>query len=70
MVFPIVQFGSESWTMEELIERKWMPLKCCRTEKISNEYVSNKMIPCLILEVNIMKMKLKYFKNVMRAKDS
>jgi hypothetical protein len=79
IIFPIVTYGSESWTVQKK-ERKqidafelWMCRRILRvpwTERRTNLPVSKEVKPKRSLEVTILRLKLRYFGHVMRAKGS
>ncbi|KAF7241559.1 RNA-directed DNA polymerase from mobile element jockey [Varanus komodoensis] len=79
MVFPVAMYGCESWTIRKA-ERKRIEafeLWCWRrllrvpwTARRSNRSVLEEISPDCPLEVQILKMKFKYFGHLMRRKDS
>uniref|UniRef100_A0A8D2L4Q6 Reverse transcriptase domain-containing protein n=1 Tax=Varanus komodoensis TaxID=61221 RepID=A0A8D2L4Q6_VARKO len=79
MVFPVAMYGCESWTIRKA-ERKRIEafeLWCWRrllrvpwTTRRSNRSVLGEINPDCSLEVQILKMKLKYFGHLVRRKDS
>ena len=79
MVFPIVMYGCESWTIKKA--ERWcidaFELWCWRrllrvpwTARRSNESILKKINPGCSLEGLMLKMKLQYFGHLMRRADS
>ena len=77
MVFPIVTYGSESWTVMKEDRRKidafelWCWRRACRvnwTDKVSNKSILTWVAPYnkLSLDARILKLKMSYFGHVMR----
>ena len=77
MVFPIVTYGSESWTVMKEDRRKidafelWFWRRACRvkwTDKVSNKSILTWVAPYnkLSLDARILKLKMSYFGHVMR----
>ena len=80
MVFPVVMYGYESWTIKKTLER-WIidayELWCWRrllrvpwTGGRSNQSILKKISPGCSLEGLMLKLKLQYFGHVMRRADS
>jgi hypothetical protein len=79
IIFPAVTYGSESWTMSKK-ERKKMDafelwkwrriLRVSWTEKRTKLSVLEEVNPKRSLEATILRLKLRYFGHVMRAKRS
>ena len=79
MVFPVVMYGCESWTIEKA-ERQRMDafeLWCWRrllrvpwTARRSNQSILKEISPECSLEGLMMKLKLQYFGHLMRRADS
>ena len=70
MVFPVVMYGCESWTIRSLSAKQLMPLNCgvgeellriSWTETRSNQSILNKINPEYSLEELMLKLKLQYF---------
>ena len=77
MVFPIVTYGSESWTVMKEDRRKidafelWCWRRACRvkwTDKVTNKSILTWVAPYnkLSLDARILKLKMSYFGHVMR----
>jgi hypothetical protein len=78
IIFPIVTYGSESWTVQKKDRKKLTPLSYGRGEKFY-EYcgqrrtslsVLEEVKPKRSLEATIIRSRLRYFSHVMRAKGS
>ena len=68
MVFPVVMYGCESWTAEELILLKWCwrrLLKVPWTARRSNQSILKEISPGISLEGMMLKLKLQYFGHLM-----
>ena len=79
LVFPVVTYGGESWTVKKADRRKidTFELWCWRrllriswTEKRTNAYVLDKIKPKVSLEAMILRNRLRYFGHIMRADSS
>ena len=79
MVFPVVMYGCESWTVEKAERQKMdaFELWCWRrllrvpwTARISNQSILKEISPGCSLEGLILKLKLQYFGHLMRRVDS
>ena len=79
MVFPVVMYGCESWTVKKAEHRKIdaFELLCWRrllrvpwTAKRSNQSILEEIGPEYSLEGLMLKLKLQYFGNLMRRADS
>ena len=82
MVFPVVMYGCESWTMKKAehcgVELFWTPeLWCWRrllrvpwTARRSNQSILKEISPGCSLEGLMLKLKLQYFGHLMRRADS
>ncbi|KAF7253826.1 Peptidase M20 domain-containing protein 2 [Varanus komodoensis] len=79
MIFPVAMYGCESWTIRKAERKKIeaFELWCWRrllqvpwTARRSNRSVLEEINPDCSLEGQILKMKLKYFGQLMRRKDS
>ena len=79
MVFPVVMYGCESWTVEKAECRKidafelWCWRRLLRvpwTERRSNQPILKEISPGCSLEGLMLKLKLKYFGHLMRRVDS
>ena len=78
MVFPVVMYGCESWTIRSLSAKQLMPLNCgvgeellriSWTETRSNQSILNKINPEYSLEELMLKWKLQYFGHLMQRTD-
>ena len=79
MVFPVVIYGCESWTVKKAERRRidafelwcWRrPLRVPRTARRSNQSVLKEINPEYSLEGLMLKLKLQYFGHLMRRTDS
>ena len=79
MVFPVVMYGCESWTIKKAEHRKSdaFELWCWRrvlsvpwTARISNQSILKGISPEYSLEELMLKLKLQYFGHLMRRTDS
>ena len=79
MVFPVVMFGWESWTVKKAERRRMDAFKlwCWRrllrvpwTARRSNQSILKKISPGISLEGMVLKLKLQYFGHLMRRVDS
>ena len=79
MVFPVVMYGCESWTVKKAERRKInaFELWCCRrllrvpwTARRSNQSILEEISPGCSLEGLMLKLKLQYFGHLMRRVDS
>ena len=79
MVFPVVMYGSESWTImkAECQRRDAFELWCCRrllrapwTARRSNQCILKEICPECSLEGQMLKLKLQSFGHLMRKADS
>ena len=79
MVFPVVMYGSESWTIKKPDNQKIdaFELWCCRrllrvpwTTKKINLSILKEINPECSLEGQILKLRLQYFGHLMRREDS
>ena len=79
MVFPMVMYGCESWTVKkaELRRIDAFELWCWRrllrvpwTARISNQSILKEISPGISLEGIVLKLKLQYFGHLMRRVDS
>ena len=79
MVFPVVTYGSESWTIKKADRRKidafelWCWRKILRipwTARRTNHSILIEVKQDLSLEALMMKMKLKYFGHIMRKQEA
>ena len=78
MVFPVVTYGCESWTMKKAERRRidafelWCWRRLLRvpwTARRSNQSILKEIIPVCSLEGLMLKLKLKYFGHLMRRVD-
>ena len=74
MVFPVVMYGCESWTVKKAERRRidafelWCWRRLLRvpwTEKRSNQSILKKISPGISLEGMMLKLKLQYFGHLM-----
>ena len=79
MVFPVVMYGCESWTVKEAEHQKidafelwcWRRLlRVPRTARRSNQSILKEISPRCSLEGLMLKLKLQYFGHLMRRADS
>ena len=79
MVFPVVMYGCESWTVKKAGRRRidafelWCWRRLLRvpwTAKRSNQSILKEISPGCSLEGMMLKMKLQYFGHLMRTVDS
>ena len=79
MVFPVVMYGCESWTVKKAEGRRIdaFELWCCRrllrvpwTARRSNQSILKEISPACSLEGMMLKLKLQYFGHLMRRVDS
>ena len=79
MVFPVVMYGCESWTMKkaECGRIDGFELWCWRrllripwTARISNQSILKEISPGISLEGMMLKLKFQYFGHLMRRADS
>ena len=79
MVFPVVVYGCESWTMKKAEHRRTdaFELWCWRrllrvpwTASTSNQSILKEISPEYSLEGLMLKLKLQYFDHLMRKTDS
>ena len=79
MVFPVVMYGGESWTVEKAEHRRIdaLELWCWRrllrvpwTARRSNQSILKEISPGCSLEGMMLKLKLQYFGHLMRRVDS
>ena len=79
MVFPVVMYGCESWTVKKAERRRIDAFElCCRrillrvpwTARISNQSILKEINPGISLEGMMLKLKLQYFGHLMRRVDS
>ena len=79
MVFPVVMYGCESWTMKKAEHQKidsfdlWCWRRLLRvpwTARRSNQSILKKISPGISLEGLMLKLKLQYFGHLMRRVDS
>ena len=79
MVFPVVMYGSESWTVKKAEHRKidafelWCWRRLLRvpwTARRSNQSIPKEISPGCSLEGLMLKLKLQYFGHLMRRVDS
>ena len=79
MVFPVVMYGCESWTIKEAEHRRidafelWCWRRLLRvlwTARRSNQSILKEISPGCSLEGLILKLKLQYFGHLMRSTNS
>ena len=79
MVFPVVMYGCESWTVKKAEQRRIVAFElwCWRrllrvlwTARRSNQSILKEINPGISLEGMMLKLKLQYFGNLMRRAES
>ena len=79
MVFPVVMYGCESWTIKKAERRRidafelWCWRRLLRvpwTARRSNQSILKEIIPGISLEGMMLKLKLQYFGHLMQTADS
>ena len=79
MVFPVVMYGCESWTVKKAERRRidafelWCWRRLLRvpwTSRRSNQSILREINPGISLEGMVLKLKLQYFVHLMRRVDS
>ena len=78
MVFPVVMYGCESWTVKKAERRRidafelwcWRLLRVPWTARRSNQSILKEINPGCSLEGLMLKLKLQYFGHLMRRVDS
>ena len=79
MVFPLVMYGCESWTVKkaECQRIDAFELRCWRrllsilwTARTSNQFILKEISPRISLEGMMLKLKLQYFGHLMQRVDS
>ena len=79
MVFPVVMYGCESWTVKKAERRRidafklWFWRRLLRvpwTARRSNQSILKEISPGISLEEMMLKLKLQYFGHLMRRVDS
>ena len=79
MVFPVVMYGCESWTIKKAEHRKidafqlWCWRRLLRfpwTRRISNQFILKEISPGCSLEGLMLKLKLQYLGHLMQRADS
>ena len=79
MVFPVVMYGCESWTVKKAERQRIdaFELWCCRrllrvpwTARRSNQSILKEISPGIFLEGIMLKLKLQYFGHLMPTVDS
>ena len=79
MVFPVVMYGCESWTMKKVEGRRidsfelWCWIRLSRvpwTARRANQSILKEISPGCSLEGMMLKLKLQYFGHLMRRVDS
>ena len=73
MVFPVVMYGCESWTMKKAERRRTDVFELLRvpwTSRRSNQSILQEISPECSLEGLMLKLKLQYFGHLMRRVDS
>ena len=78
MVFPVVMYGGESWTIKKAERRRidafelwcWRLLRVPWTARRSNQSILKEIIPGCSLEGLMLKLKLQYFGHLMWRADS
>ena len=79
MVFPVVMYGCESWTLKKAEHRRIDAFELCCwrrllrvpwTARMSNQSILKEISPGISLEGMMLKLKLQYFGHLMRRVDS
>ena len=79
MVFPIVMYGCESWTVKKAERQRidafelWCWRRLLRvpwTTRRSNQFILKEISPVCSLEILMLKLKLQYFGHLMQTTDS
>ena len=79
MVFPVVMYGCESWTIKKLSTKEIILLNCgvgkdslraSWTARRSNQSILKEISPGISWEGLMLKLKLQYFSHLMRRADS
>ena len=71
MVFPVVMYGCESWTIKKAeCRRIYAFVLWCWTARRSNQSILKEISPGYSLEGLMLKLKLQYFGHLMRRVDS
>ena len=78
MVFPVVMYGCESWTVKKAERRRvdafelwWRRLlRVPWTARRSNQFILKEISPGISLDGMMLKLKLQYFGHLMRRVDS
>ena len=78
MVFPVVMYACESWTIKKLSTKEFMLLNWCVGEDLrvpwtarrSNQFILKETGPEYLLEGLMLKLKLQYFGHLMQRTDS
>ena len=79
MVFPVVMYGCESWTVKKAEREELMLLNCGAgepqlrvpwTARRSNQSILKEISPGISLEGMMLKLKLQYFGHIMQRVDS
>ena len=78
MVFPVVMYGCESWTVKKAERRRidafelwcWRLLRVPWTARRSNQSIQKEISPGISLEGMMLKLKLQCFGHLMRRVDS
>ena len=78
MVFPVVMYGCESWTVKKAKRRKNDAFELCWrrllrvpwTARLSNQFILKEISPGCSLEGLMLKLKLQYFGHLMQTADS
>ena len=79
MIFPVVMYGCESWTIKKAECRRIDAFELCYwrrllrvpwTARISNQSILKQISPEYLLEGLMLKLKLQYFGHLMRRTDS
>ena len=79
MVFPVLMYGCESWTVKKAVGRRidafelWCWRRLLRvpwTARRSNQSILKEISPRISLEGMMLKLKLQYFGHLMRRVDS
>ena len=70
MVFPVVTYGCESWTVKKAERRRIDAFEDSWTARRSNQSILKEFSPGISLEGMMLKLKLQYFDHLMLSVDS
>ena len=78
MVFPVVMYGCENWTIKSLTAKELMLSNCSAGEDLRVPWIARRSNQSILKEINpeysleglMLKLKLQYFGHLMRKTDS